>query len=214
MTEPTVEPFTRRVYDRLPELYRDADAPDRQLLRFLSLVGDQAGALERLFDRIDYTPPDEGGAPGGTSDLTDPATADPAWLPWLAQLVGVTLNPALPIPAQRNAISGAVAGWQAGTRDAIAAAARTALVSLTGPPSVVVRPHPTDPWTLRITTIPEETPDADAVIAAIIAANAKPAGVLLVHTFYAPPWELIEAELPDWQAIEDADTWSAIESLV
>lgn len=91
---PAVHPRTQRIYDRLPDLYRAADADqagDLPFLRFLSLLGDQAGALEDLYDRINYVPPDEGGPEDGTSDLVDPARADGAWLTWLAQLVGITV---------------------------------------------------------------------------------------------------------------------------
>ena len=29
------------------------------------------------------------------AELTDPATADPEWLPWIGQLVGVNVNPSI-----------------------------------------------------------------------------------------------------------------------
>lgn len=97
MTRPTVTPAAERMYGRLPELYRGADeqqpdGPDGYpLLRFLSLIGDQIGALETLYDRIDFATADEGLVAGDTSDLVDPTVADDDWLHWLAQLVGIQL---------------------------------------------------------------------------------------------------------------------------
>lgn len=100
MTAPTVAPWTQRWWDRLPELYRAADEAQAAgpngfpLLRYLSLIGDQAGELEALTDRIKLHRNGDG---VWLSDLGDPETADDAWLPWMAQLVGidVTLGSAL-----------------------------------------------------------------------------------------------------------------------
>lgn len=60
MARPTVAAPTERTYDRLPEHYRHADerqgagANQYPLLRFLSLLGDQAGELEDFYDRFDH----------------------------------------------------------------------------------------------------------------------------------------------------------------
>lgn len=87
---PDVSATTERLYGSLPAFYRDADEPlDWPLLRYLSLLGDQLGDLEELVDRIDFVRAEDVGSAGDTSDLVDPATADAAWLPWLAQLVGI-----------------------------------------------------------------------------------------------------------------------------
>jgi hypothetical protein len=208
-----VSSTTTRVYERLPELYRRADEAQDSgpsgypLLRFLSLLGDQLGELETLVDRVGYFPADEGGVPGDTSDLTDPVTADDGWLGWLGQLVGVDVA-SIPAAARRAAVAGASAGWRAGTADGIASAAQSVL---TGTRYVRVIPHYTgDPWKVEVRTRVSETPDPAAVIPAIVAARAKPAGVELVHTQYEATWDAIVAENPTWADLEP-DTWTGIE---
>lgn len=78
-------------YARLPEAFRSYDV-DGELVGFLDGLGVELAAIEALADRIDKVFPDEGGAPGDTSDLVDPATALAAWLPWVAMLYGVRLE--------------------------------------------------------------------------------------------------------------------------
>lgn len=84
--------LTARAWRGLPELYRAADEERLEgedgmpLLRFMSLLGDQAGELEDLLDRIASHLSPEG---RWISELSDPATADAAWLGWLAQLAGI-----------------------------------------------------------------------------------------------------------------------------
>lgn len=213
---PAVSDTTTRLYEGLPEVYRTADRGQDgyPLLRFLSLTGDLLGQVEELLERIDV--PDD--APAGTaSDLVDPDTADPAWLPWLAQATGAPTTPGeLDVAERRAAIRDAVGGWQSGTKGAIAQAARTALVYADPDGGFVnVLRDPVDPLTLRISTTPEETPSPAAVLDAILRTGAKPAGVLIVHTFYAIPWDLLESRYPTWAAIETtATTWSRVESTV
>lgn len=145
-----------------------------------------------------------------TSDLVDPFAAEAAWLPWLAQLVGVRLNLANPVLARRLAIANAAGGWRKGSRDAIAAAAGTVL---TGSAYVSVTVDPaTDPHKLTITTIAAETPSPAAVIAAIYAARANIAGVEFVHSYYAASWDTLEARYPTsdaWDAVPTSDQLDA-----
>lgn len=209
MTAPTVAALTQRLYDELPEVYRDADVDDgtpngRPLLRFLSLIGDQASAVADLIDRID---PDE-----HTSALADPATADAAWLPWRAQLVGVTLNPALSTAAARLAVAGAVSGWQAGTRDTIAAAAKSALTSPTGYVSIRAN-YNGDPFTVGVAVDPNTAPvDLNTVLAAIDAAHARPAGIRIIIDTYAATWDTLETRLDTWAGVEARGSWAAVET--
>jgi hypothetical protein len=96
---PTFSAATERMYGRLPDFMQAADATagvvpsDYPLKRFISLWMDKAGDVEALIDRFAFATPDEGGEPGATCDLVDPTTADPSWLAWQAQLVGVGLVP-------------------------------------------------------------------------------------------------------------------------
>jgi hypothetical protein len=216
VTRPAPSATTERLYAALPELYQAADAElgdgdnGYPLLRFLSLLGDQLDDVEMLIARADYYSPDDGGAPGDTSDLADPATADPAWLPWLAQLVGARLPAGLTDAERRAAVAGAVAGYFKGTKQGIEAAARAAL---TGTKYVRVIPlYAGDQWRLEVRTRTSETASTAAVAAAIVAANAKPAGVELVATAYEATWAQVEAAYPTWAALEaNAPTWLAVE---
>lgn len=142
MSEPIFSDATERLYAGLPEAYPAADADlDWVLKRWLSGVVDQLGAIETLINRFAYTTPDAGGSPTSTSDLVDPATADTAWLPWLAQLVGMRLAVSgLGVPAQRLAIASALQGNKPGTKAAIAEAAQKCL---TGTKRVRVFDHST-----------------------------------------------------------------------
>jgi hypothetical protein len=156
MAEPIFSATVERLYARLPEFIRTADLDqDYAAKRYLSLVGDRAGELEILIDRIDYVTTNDGGTIGDTSALVDPATADAAWLPWLAQLVGVRSGD-LPTGALREAIGNAELGWQVGSQAAVIAAAQA---HLTGTKTVtILRNYLGDQWRVRITTYTTETP--------------------------------------------------------
>lgn len=195
----TTSSFTDRWYNSLPQHYRDADEPlGYPLLRYMSLLGDQAGEIFTLLTRINYIPPEDGGAHGDTSDLVDPAAADLAWLPWLGQLVGVKLTPAITGQAARDAVAGAVSGFQVGTKTAIANAARSAL---TGTRYVKVYDHSITTvgdggvWDVLIVTRTSETADINAVIAAVSTKNAKPAGVTLHYMAYSATFAQTRAAL-------------------
>jgi hypothetical protein len=206
---------TLRLYNRLPAIYRDADATageppnDFPLLRWIASIVDQAGDLETLVDRI---------APPASSALTDPSTADAGWLPWLAQLVGARVTAGTPVDQQRAAILSAVGGWQAGTRSSIVAAART---QLTGSRFVQLVDHVGgDMWQMQIITRPSESPTPDTVLTAISHAGCKPAGVTFTHLYYEASWSTIETVLGSWAGWAAAGTsdplltpgsWGAIE---
>ncbi len=212
---PNPGPTLLRLYERLPEHYRTADrANGFPLYRWLAGVGSQVGALEQLIGRLDFYTTNDGGAPGETSDLVDPATADPRWLEWLAQLVGVPLDVSLSDPEKRDAIRFASAGWRAGTKRAVADAARTAL---TGTKFAQVFDHTiTTPgdggaWDVLIMTRGTETPDPARVLRTVIARGAKPAGVVLRHRAYDTAWDTVTGNFPTWNAIEAAGSWNAIQ---
>lgn len=218
MVGPAFSEHTERLYSRLPEHYRDADgaqAGDFPFKRFLSLIGDQVGVIEDLVDRIDYVPEYEGGAPGDTSELVDPTVADAGWLPWLAQLVGVVLDPALTLAEKRDAIEFASGGWRAGNKEAMADAAKTVLI---GAKYVRVYDHSTDvsaigaatQWDVLVVTNPTETPDPALVLPAIIAKKAKPAGVKLYYREFEATWDQVETEFPTW-ADWNGRTWAEIQ---
>jgi hypothetical protein len=154
-------------------------------------------------------------ATGATSALVTPELADDAWLPWLAQLVGVRLNVGLDRQARVDSIRYASAGWRGGTKAAVADAARSAL---TGTKFVAVYDHSTEagigaggPWDVLLITRLTETPDVSAVLAAVVAKKAKPAGVMLHHVAYNATWAQIVAAYPTWAALAAAGSWAVIE---
>lgn len=212
---PAVGSTTGRLWLRLPHYIRSADADGAfPLLRYRSLLWDQAGELEDLLDRIDFRRPDEGGPanPDGTpadrSDLVDPAAADDAWLAWLAQLAGVNAGDTAGT-ALRELIASA-RSRQVCTRGHIAAAARTVL---TGERYVLVVPsYGGDPWTIEVRVRTSELPGGGTaeVVDTIERARARPAGHDIAVTARQATWDAIEAARPTWDDY-DGSTWTEIE---
>jgi hypothetical protein len=206
MPRPDVAGLTDRMYDQLPATYRDHDEPlGYPLLRWLSLLLDEADSTTTLLARWDPAT--------GPSHLTDPDLADVDWLPWLAQLVGAYLEPGLGETAMRDAVRDAVAGFQVGTKAAVANAARSAL---TGTRYVKVHAHsvtaPSDggQWDVLLITRDSETPDVAAVLDAVVAKRAKPAGVVLHHRAYTATWAAVQTDFPTW-ADWNGKTWGQIQ---
>lgn len=204
---PPPGPTLARLYWRLPEHYLLADQRlGYPLYRWLAGIGAEAGKVEELVARIDYVTRNDGGAAGDTSDLTDPVTADLRWLPWLAQLVGVTLRDDLTDLERRDAVRFASSGWRAGTKTAVAAAAKSELTgerrSRVYDHSSTARPQGSlgtaGPWDVLIVTRNSETPSGAAVVQAVIRKDAKPAGVMLHHEAFEATWGDIHRTLPTW----------------
>lgn len=173
MSAPTVHPTTTATYDLLPLAYREADArQDYPLLRWLSLLVDQLGEVSDAVDAIDVRTPDEGGAVGDTSALTDPVTADPAWLQWLGQFVGLRL-PSSYTPAQMRAAIEA-ANFARGTKKTIEAIARRYLVPGA---TLVITERVGDRWHYTVHAYTSQVTSPDALLAALQLEN--PAGMVL-----------------------------------
>ncbi len=211
---PPVQPFTQEWFDRLPAFIRQADeAQGGDLIHYMDLAGAYADEIAKRLKAIQFYPLDDGGEPGDTSALVDPTQAgalgDPlAHLRWLAQLVGVRLNQADSLEGQIDAIRYASSGWKAGTKQSLADAARSAL---TGTKWVSIEPnYAGDPWAIGIRTRVTETPDDVAVINAILAKRAKPAGFVLVNASFSASWDTLELFRPSWDDW-DGYTWTEIE---
>ena len=149
----------------------------------------------------------------GTSDLVDPYAADKEWLPWLAMMLGATLDQSLPEAAQRNNLRDSTSGLRAGTKQALVTAAQP---YLGGTKSVMVFDHSTDAvggvgtggeWDVLIVTRADETPSGIDIPALL--APAKPAGVKLWHRVYTADWATILTKYPTWA---DWGTWASIET--
>lgn len=208
---PDPGPALDRVYDRLPDHFLAADARGGYpAYRWLAGVLAPLGEVETLLADIDYDSDD----PADTSTLVDPRVADIGWLPWLAQLVGVPLRPELSETEARDAVEFASAGWRAGTKQAVADAARS---ELTGTRFARVYDHSiTEPgdggqWDVLIVTRTSETPDVGAVLAAVERRAAKPAGVVLHHRAYEATWDTVSGTYPTWLTLEAAGAWDRIQ---
>jgi hypothetical protein len=131
----------------------------------------------------------------GWSVVVDLARCPDAWLPWLAQFVGVTVIPGS-TPAEMRARIASTDGFKRGTPAAIAGAAKA---TLTGNQYVAFRERdisaPDPPYSLEVITLAGETPDPNATLAAILA--QKPAGIVLSYRTVTGQ---------DWQALT-AKTW-------
>lgn len=215
MTPPLpVGPTTARVYGRLEEWRRADDdsvathgyPPGWPLLRFLWTIAGPLDDLEELIDRIDYVRPEDGGTPGDTSDLADPATGNAGWLAWQARTAGLDLRDRTD-PAERRAyLATAETVRYSGSEEAVASAVRPLL---TGTRFVLVVDHYGADWTIGVVTLAGET--AATTSAAILAAAEleRPAGHDLVHDL-GLTWGDLEANYPTWTAIEAAGSWGAL----
>lgn len=216
LPEPVFSETCERMWGRLPEYIRVADAGQGWTLKtWVSSVADELGTIVTLLDRIDYVAVSDDGAPGDTSDLADPMTADVGWLPWLAQTVGMTVDPHLSEVEQRSAIANASTGFRAGTKNAVEAAAAT---ELTGSKHARVYDHQTDSgpgtvWDVLIVTRPSETPAAADVLAAVTRKGAKPAGVTLWWKAYEASWDTLATFAPTWNDIEALGSWDAVQEV-
>lgn len=194
---------------------RDADPGGYPMKRFLSSMGDQVGDVMTLIGRIDYAPPDDRDDPDTQtrSDLADADYADAAWLPWLAQLIGLGDIRGLSDAARRAAIKGATSGFRGGTKSAIARAVQPVL---TGTQSVAVYDHsiarPNDgggEWDVLVVTRGSETPGgSQSVIDA--AKPAKPVGVIIHHTVVDVTWATLMAQRPTWASWNN-QSWTKIQ---
>lgn len=197
-----------RAYDELPEGVRALDAqqsPARPLAAYVDSIGGQLDDIAATVSAI--APP-----AGQRSLLVDPMNAPASWLPWMAQLVGSNLAGTTTTAQQRAAVAGAGGGWLAGTMQAIISAVRATLTDPIGGYVAVTR-DTTSMWLLHISTKAIETPSIPATLAAVLAAGAKPAGVVLDWSAYVATWDAIEAHAPTWASVEALGSWDALEAV-
>jgi hypothetical protein len=138
-----------------------------QLLHFCEAA---VGQLQPLLDVISDT---EDGI--GWSIVLDVERAPAAWLPWLGQFVGVTVDPVLDEAGQRAQIS-SLPGTKRGSPGSIAAAAQR---YLTGTGTVYLIERHGSPWRLTVAMLTGEAaadirPQLEAAVRAL-----KPAGIVM-----------------------------------
>ncbi|MBC8092246.1 MAG: hypothetical protein H7Y15_09980, partial [Pseudonocardia sp.] len=144
-TAPFVSDTAQRIYDRLPRVYRVMDvAQNYAFKRYIAGVMTPMADIDAMVERLRGSRPVGPAAPepwgldpaellrwrearsNVNSALTDPDLADPAWLPYLAQLVGAYLDPAASLAERRDIIRFSTSGYRGGTKAALADAARSA----------------------------------------------------------------------------------------
>jgi hypothetical protein len=196
VTAPELTPWGERVRERTEPLAPD-DAAHGYAHAHL------AGALAEVLERVAEIYDPEDGPPG--SPLLD-VDRCPDWaLPWLAQLVGVTIPTGTSPELVRTGIR-EVAGWKRGTPGALRAAAQA---FLTGDQTVIFRERDTSaadpPYTLEVVTLVSETPDPAAVEAAL--RRQKPAGIVLTYrTVTGWDWQQVDVDYSAWSALDGAYT--------
>jgi hypothetical protein len=164
---PDVVPLAEEIYAALGPLTADDQRHGWQLLRFVSAISQAPQVTEDLVRDSDAGP--------GWSSVLDVDRAPAEALGWLAQFVGVDVEPNIDPNSQRLRIK-ETAGFRRGTKAAIEGAARQ---FLTGNRTVQVQERDTSAYHLKVTTFETETPFPDRTEAALQA--QKPAGLVLQY---------------------------------
>jgi hypothetical protein len=167
MTRPVVGTVAEEVYAALGPLPAEDEGNDWALLNFVA-------ALTQALEDIDDLVRDSDAGPGWSS-IVDIDRVSSEALPWLAQLVGVTVDEALSDADQRQQIQ-ETQGFQRGTLAALVGAVKP---YLTGSKTVVVDERDTSAYHLSVNTFTAETPDSSLVAAALM--RLKPAGLVLAY---------------------------------
>lgn len=129
-----------------------------------------AGRLQPLLDVISDT--DDG---PGWSRVLDVDRAPAAWLPWLGQFVGVTVDTTQPEADQRTQVR-SLPGMDRGTPGSIVAAAQR---YLTGTMTVYLIERHGSPWRLTVAMLNSEAPVPDRPLIDKAIRRLKPAGIVL-----------------------------------
>jgi hypothetical protein len=184
---PGLASFAALLYDALAPLATLDGQAEWHLAHY---CGAQGAMFQPVADVARDTP-----AGPGWSAVLDLGRCPDAWLPWLAQFVGVTVIAGSTPNAMRERIA-STDGFKRGTPEAIRGAAQA---TLTGNRTVTFRERdansPDPPYTLEVVTLTGETPNPAATRAAIVA--QKPGGIVLNY-------RTVEGQ--DWQAVQ-AKTW-------
>lgn len=183
------------LYERLRPLAHRDEFLGWSLLHYVSAAALPLQLVEDLIRDTDDGP--------GWSAMLDPDRC-PTWaLGWLGQFVGVRLLPREPFETE--------AAWEAAMRDRIKrtdgqhrgspeALRAAAQRYLTGSKYVIVNERVGgDAWELGVVTLIGETPDAGAVLRALL--EQKPAGVRLTHTIV--PGHDYDAIAAGWDDYDD-----------
>jgi hypothetical protein len=142
----------------------------------------------------------------GWSIIMDVDRAPLYALPWLAQLVGVRLPTGLDEQQQRDRIR-STDGFRRGTPAALIGAAQQHLI---GDKRVVLRERYPTVGAMLVITYLVETPDDDAVLAAML--EQKAAGLILTYEVrIGQSWQDVKDNNATWQDVMDNyASWEAV----
>jgi len=177
-----------------PWAWEDEASATWQLLELCQGIGVTLQDIEDVIRDSDQGP--------GWSAVLDADRAPAAWLPWLAQFVGVRLRQGLAPEVAREAIKGMV-GFRRGSPGALRAAAQQ---YLTGNKYVIINERVGgNAYQLAIRTITAETPDPDLVLNAIL--EQKPAGIVLDYaTVDAHTYDTLDSAFGTYDDVDAAYT--------
>jgi Phage tail protein (Tail_P2_I) len=176
--EPLHTPFGARLRERTLPLAADDDQYGFAHAHLCEALARGSQQLQEVFDPVDAAP---------FETMLDPARC-PGWaLPWLAQLVGLSLPTTITEEQARGVITDLARHKRGSTAWLRATAARF----LTGAARVYFRERDATggvdrAYTLEVVTVDDETPDPEAVRAALEA--ALPAGIVL-HYRTVTSWD-------------------------
>lgn len=168
-------PLTRLAADvyAIMDPYAEVDAANGFALRTI------VEAMTKTFTDIDELVRNSPAGDPGWSPMFDADRAPPEALAWLAQIVGMIVNPADGVIETRWRVGNAVGGVRRGSLSTMIAVAQRLL---TGNKTVVVTERTSDAWHFAVRTRTSETPSSAAVLAALNA--AKPAGLIMDYATF------------------------------
>lgn len=199
MARPVVSETAEDLYASLEPLAAGDEETDWHLLKFCDAL------CETMLERIHLLADDRPDGQPGWQSVFDPYTAPAFALPYLAQFVGVSLEPGMTEADQRTAIALPV-GWARGTVDAMRV---TVQRFLGGSQSVFIDERVGgDAYALAVTVLADEQGDYPSEIERAILLQ-KPIGLVLTYTSTGgETWAELEGKFANWSGVESGNpTW-------
>lgn len=192
MSRPVVSAAGERMYVALAAYAGEDEANGWALLH-------RCEAMARMLAKPnDVLRADETGS--GWRRTRDPDRAAAWVLPWLAQHVGIDDLPVGLAEADQRTLIRDAPGMRRGTPGVMIAAAQR---HLTGNRTVILVERDGGAYQLSVVTRTDETPDPDAVLAAII--SQKPAGIILSYS--TATGEVWSEAVATWATVGSGVTW-------
>ncbi len=201
MARPVVGEVAEQIYSELGPYTVGDEESGWHLLKFVEAI---TGVL---FEKIHLLVSDRQNTVGWEV-LFDPDTCPAGALPYLAQYVGVTLEPSLTEQQKRDKIR-LPENFKRGTRPALIQAVQR---TLTGAKTILIDERfGGSAYALRVRTLTGETPNATATQAAVV--SQKPGGLVLTYQSVVGQdwndvkigdvsWANVATVYPDWQAVK------------